>query len=303
MTTKPESTENTRRQSFWQSHAHFPVGKTRRQRQGQYRQQTGVLWMVLVVTAIAAGAIVMINWQNAGSTKTLSCADFPTYCVPFGGGSLLTGEGAQTEAPGVRKLDEASHGAEGVVRYIDSDHIPTIGNPDAPIHFRVVSDFSCSHCNSFHTSDMHRFLQDYVVTGKATVGLVMFTGIGEQYSVMATEGALCAGEQGGLWEMADELFRLARSLGVENGFALAQIKQSADALGLDADALASCVASGRYATPIDGYMTWARDNGVTSTPTVTVSYGDSGTWEKIAQDQRSYDTFKALTEAANAATP
>jgi protein-disulfide isomerase len=301
MTTKPESTQSPRRQPFWQGRAQFAVGKTRRQRQEQFRQQTGVLWMVLLATAIVAGAVVMINWQNAGSTKTLSCAEFPTYCVPFGGGSLLVNEGAQAESPGVRTLDDASHGAAGVARYIDSEHVPTLGNPDAPIHFRVVSDFSCSHCNSYHTSDLHSFLQDYVLTGQATVGIVMFTGIGQQYSVMATAGALCAAEQGGLWEMADELFRLARSLGVENGFALAQIKQSAKALGLAADALASCVASGRYTPVIDEYMTWARDNGVTSTPTVMVSYGDSGTWEKL--EDRYYDSLKSLTEAANLATP
>ena len=300
MTTNTQSSEETRRQGLWRMRVQFAVGKTRRQRQEQYRQQTAVLWTVLLATAVVAGAVVMINWQNAGSTGTLSCAEFPTYCVPFAGGSQMAGEGAQVEAPGARTLDESSHGVAGVVRFVDSNNVPTLGKPDAPIHFRVVSDFSCSHCNSYHTTDMHRFLQDYVLTGKATFGIVMFTGIGEQYSVTATSAALCAGEQGGLWEMADELYRLARSLGVQNGFTLAQIKQSADALGLDADALASCVASGRYATPIDEYMTWARDGGVTSTPTVLVSYGDSGTWEKVDRD---YGTLTVLTEAANASTP
>ncbi len=303
MTTNTQSSEGTRRRGPWRMRAQFALGKTRRQRQEQYRQQTSVLWMVLLATAVVAGAFVIMNWQNAGSTGTLSCADYPEYCVPFAGGSSLTGDGALAEASGVRTLDEDSHGVAGVVRYVGSDHVPTLGNPDAPIHFRVVSDFSCSHCNDFHDTDLKRFINDYALTGDATVGIVMYTGIGLQYSETATEAALCAAEQGGLWEMSDEMYRVARSLGVQNGFTLAQVKRSADAMGLDADALATCVASARYKGVIAGYTNFAHDNGVTSTPTVLVSYGDSGTWEKIDQQQRNYDTLKSLTEAANASTP
>ena len=183
------------------------------------------------------------------------------------------------ESAGSRTLDEASQGAEGVVRYVDDSTVVTIGDPNAPIHFRLVADFACSHCNDYHESDRSRILNDFVLTGQATLGIVMTTGTGGGYSEIASQAALCAGDQGAFWEMGDELYRLARSQGVQAGFNLSQIRQSADTMGLDVDKLMSCVSSGRYQAFLASYITIANDLGVTGTPTMLVSYGDQ--WTKL----------------------
>ena len=297
MTTKSKRSDE-RGPIPWRARATFQAGKTRRQRQAQQRQQSNVLMMVVLTAAVVGVVFVLVNWQNAGSTKTVSCDDYPQYCVPLAGG---TDKFPELEADGVRTFDQDSSGVAGVVRTVSDDAVPVIGNPDAPIHFRVVADFACSHCNTYHTSDLHNFINEEVMAGHATVGALMTTGTGGIYSQTATEAALCAGEQGAYWEMSDEIFRLARSRGVTSGFALTQLKQSAEAMGLDGDVLLDCISTNRYTEVINGYHTFAIDHGVTGTPMLLVSYGDSGTWTLLDYAGRSYANMKALTNAALAA--
>lgn len=280
----------------WRSRAKYRIGKTAKQRRAQYEQQATVLKLFLFITIVAVTLMILINWRNAGQTKTVSCKTYPQYCVPLAGGSP---DQEDLEAAGSRTLDEESHGAEGVQRYVDAQNVVTIGNPNAPIHFRVVSDFLCSHCNAYHTSDLHRFIEDYVLTGQATFGMVPTTGTGSAYSVLGTQAALCAGEQGAYWEMVDELFRLARSESAQ-GFNLARFRESADDMGLNGDKLVNCISSGRYQEFLPVYTTFATDLGVTGTPTLLVSYGDSGEWTRIDHQYRGYNNMKSMTEQANA---
>jgi protein-disulfide isomerase len=293
---KRKQRDETARAQWWKTRAKFRVGKTPKQRQAQYQQQTSILLMTVLVTLVVGGLFMLFNWRNAGATKTVSCADFPEYCVPLAGGS---DDERDLEAADTRELDEESHGVPGVVRYVAADNVVTIGNPAAPIHIRTVSDFACSHCNSYHNGDLHRFIEDYVLTGQATVSFVLYTGIGGQPSVVASQAALCAGEQGAFWEMSTELFRLARSLDLRSAFSLSQIRSSADSMGLNTRELTDCVTSDRYQLFLEQYRVFANDHGVTGTPTVFVSYGNSGEWQLLDQSGRSYANMKALTEAAN----
>jgi protein-disulfide isomerase len=270
----------------------YPVGKTRRQRQQQWRQQTNALIMVLAAAAVAALFFVIANWQQGGSTKAVSCASFPEFCVPLAGGST---EVPALEAPGSRTLDAESTAAPGVVRGVDANGFPTIGNPDAPVHFVTVSDYACPHCQDYHDTDLKRFIEDYVLTGQATFGFVLTTGTGQFYSETASQAALCAGEQGAFWEMSDEMFRLARSQQLASAFSLSQIRDSANAMGLNGQAIVECVSSNRYASFLRQYRVFANDHGVTGTPTTLVSYGDTNRWTIV---QRDYNTLKQLTEAA-----
>ena len=282
--------------TLWQVRAKYRVARSARQRRAQYQQQTSVLMLSVLVTVVVAAVLVILNWRNAGATQTVSCAAYPQYCVPLAGGSP---DEKSLEASGTRTLDEASQGAEGVERYVSADDVVTIGNPNAPVHFRVVSDFACSHCNDYHDSDLVRFIRDYVLAGKATFGVIMTTNTGQQYSVIASQAALCAGEQGAFWEMNDELYRLARSQGAQS-FTISQMRQSAQTMGLDADKLVSCISSSKYQLFLSNYQVMANDAGVTGTPTVLVSYGDSGDWSALTD--RSYNGLKLLTEQANAAS-
>jgi protein-disulfide isomerase len=276
----------------WRARARFQVGKTRRQRQSQYRQQVNALLLMLLVVVVGGGVFIVINWRNAGSVKTVSCAEFPDFCVPLAGGSP---DQPNLEAPGARTLDEASHGAEGVTRGVGQYGVATIGDPSAPVHFVMFSDYACPHCQDYHETDMSRIITNLVLTGQATFGMVMVTGTGGAFSNTASQAALCAGEQGAYWEMNEELFRLARSRNLDSAFSLSQISQSADQMGLDGQTLVNCVASNKYARFMTEFNTFANDVGVTGTPSVAVSYGDSGQWQQV---DRGYDFLAQLAEAA-----
>ena len=177
-----------------------------------------------------------------------------------------------------------SGGVPGVVRGVDANGIPTIGDPSAPIHVVTVSDYACPHCQDYHDTDVPRFIEDYVLTGQATFGFVLTTGTGQFYSETASQAALCAGEQGAFWEMSAEMFRLARTRQLASAFSLDQIRDSAKEMGLDGDKLIECVASNRYASSLRQFRTFATDNGVNATPTVLVSYGDANRWTIVRRD-------------------
>ncbi len=217
----PTNTQEPTNRSLWPHRADYSVGKTRRQRQEQYRSQVTFLIAMLALSAVAAGIFAYLNWRGAGSTKAISCTDYPQYCVPLAGGM------SDNETASTRELDQTSRGTEGVVRGFTSDHRPFIGNPNAPVHFRVVPAFSCSHCREYHEGDLDQFIRTAVLHGKATLELNFVEGTGGFYSKTANQAALCAGEQGAFWEMTDELYRLSSAAALEQAFSLSQISDSA----------------------------------------------------------------------------
>lgn len=179
--------------------------------------------------------------------------------------------------------------------YVDSNNIPTLGSPDAPIHFIEVADFSCPHCQDYFKTDMERFRTDYVLTGKATVGVALMTFVGGDYSALAAEAAMCANDQGAFFPMEKELYHLADTMGAPQAFTLDQVIPAAQTLGLDTAKLQDCISSNRYSSQLATYAQFAQDHGVTGVPTILVSYGNSGDWSEVPRD---YDSLKNLTEAA-----
>ncbi len=268
----------------WPARAVYPVGRTRRQRKAQYDQQMRFLALVVAAALLFGLGFAYLSWQGAGSTRSLSCADYPQYCVPLAGG----GPQEAFEAPASRELDGEGDAAPGVVRGATDDGMPLLGDPDAPLKMAVVSDFACSHCQAYHDGDLKRIVDDFVLTGQVQFQLVMVTGTGGPYSEMASQVALCAGEQGAFWEMQDELYRLAQSQGVASAFSIENLLDSAGAMGLDERALRRCVSDGRYRAALLDYTTFASDNGVTGTPSVLVNSGDG--WRMVRRD---YDTIAA----------
>ncbi len=292
MTTQNQSSEQPRA-SFWRSRVQFQVGVTRAERRAQYWKQIMTLVALLSATTVFGVIFIIANWQEAGSIASVSCEAYPEYCVP-----LVDGAGDATyadfEAPNSRSLDMPSQGVKGVVRGMTEDNVPFIGNPDAPIHFRTVSNFACPHCATYHSTDLEQFVQDYVLEGKATLGFVI---VGHE---TAAQAALCAGEQGAFWEMSAELFRLAGAYGVNTGFALQQISISANGMGLDANKLLSCITSQRYAPLLYEHQVFAQDMGVSGTPTLLVRFGDEGEWTRLEYSERGYENMASMTERANA---
>jgi protein-disulfide isomerase len=218
------------------------------------------------------------------STGEILCKSFPSYCVPLVGG----GEGvfAQNETPDTR--DNAVP-VTSVVRGITGDGSFFIGNPDAPIRFKVFHNFGCSHCRNFHTGDLGAFIESHVVTGQAVLESDLMDFGTPPYPTEAAYAAMCAGEQGAYWEMQALLYENPAQISLD------EIVGLAEDIGLQGAALRDCIESDRYAAGIEIYNMLALDLSVTGTPTVFVSYGD-GKW---TMTNRSYDNLVTLTEAAN----
>lgn len=285
----------------WRRRASYLPGKTRRERSKQYRQQLSVLSSLIGATIVVGAIFILINWQNAGAAKTVSCAEFPEYCVPLAG-HAGNADYASFENPTVRTLDQDSRGAPGVVRGMTADNFPTLGDPTAPIHFRVVTNYACSHCNTYHTGDLNRFVEDYVLTGQATLDLALVTTTAAPpQAEVAVLTAFCAGEQGAFWEMTDELYRIARSSGV-SAFNLNDLRSSARSMGLDAGELVQCASSGKYYPLLNAHQRFMQDNGVSGTPTLLVRFGNDPNWTRLEHSQRTYENMVAMTERARAAT-
>lgn len=155
---------------------------------------------------------------------------------------------------------------------------PVLGNPDAQIILVEFSNFSCPFCAEYYPT--HRqIIEKYVQTGTARLLFVpMIFGVGEDPSFVAAQAALCAGKQNRFWEMHDALFELHRSQGAQI-FTPQVVKDAAANLGLDAEAVATCVASNEMQPAIFSGINYAQQVGVQATPTLMYSINDGRSLE------------------------
>ncbi len=281
-----------RNRLFWPSRAAFVPGTTRRQRQAQYRSQINALVFVGLAAVIFGLVAVWINYQGAGSSKTVSCDEFPHYCVPLAGGSSDPAF-ADNETASSRTLDGTSQGVPGVVRGITDDTMPFIGDPAAPVEFVVVSAYSCSHCQAYHEGDLEREITDFALSGQATFRSVLIP----RYEVesLAIQATLCAGAQGAYWEMTNTLYHVASAESITSAFTVPRLKGIAQDMGLDGEKLVACISSGRYQSAVEKNRQFANDLGVTGTPTVLMRQAGSDQWTPIG---RGYETIKGAVAAA-----
>lgn len=123
----------------------------------------------------------------------------------------------------------------------DTDHIR--GAEDAEVTIIEYSDFECPFCSQFHPT-MQRIVDTYGDNVRWVYRHFPLTSIHPNATkfALATE---CAAEQGDFWGMADLIFE-NQSLGASD----ATLRTHANTLGLDAEALVSCVSSNKYADRI-----------------------------------------------------
>ncbi len=160
----------------------------------------------------------------------------------------------------------------------DNDSIPisrtadggfVLGYPDAPVTIVEFADFMCPHCQIYATT-IDRFVEEFVVTGKANLEFRMVAYVDPTYSSLTAGLAECAGtlEPGLFWRGHDVLFDMVG----RGTFHTESTQTFAEETGLDVDVLSDCIAS---AAQVDTDMELARTLGVTGVPAVMVRYGDS----------------------------
>ena len=142
---------------------------------------------------------------------------------------------------------------------------PTKGDPNAPVKLVDVFSFTCSHCRDYALTTEPQVEGQYVKTGKVYyIAHPMGFDLDPQARSVAA-AALCANDQGKYWEYSAALFE---NQGKFDPNSLAQYAQQ---VGLDVQAFAACVNSGKHNKDAKDSSDAATSAGVDGTPSFFIN--------------------------------
>ena len=145
-----------------------------------------------------------------------------------------------------------------------SNGSPILGDPDAPITLVEFGDYQCHYCNVFFQSIEKDIVKNYVDTGKVKIIFKDYNIIGED-SVIASQGAHCANDQGLFWEYHDILY--SNWTGENNGWASSEnLAIFAQQIGLNMNKWSECMNKGSHSQIILKSNDDARTLQLTGTP-------------------------------------
>ena len=174
---------------------------------------------------------------------------------------------------------------------VDLSGAPARGQESAPITLVEVSDYHCPYCRRHFQQTQPQINSSYIDQGKVRHVFLHYP-IDQLHpeAFRSHEAASCAAEQGKFWELHAKLFESpARSVD--------QIVERASAVGLDANALKSCIESGQYSTAVRESVKRMQQLGVDSTPMfligMTPKNGEPMKILKVVRGAHPFDQFKA----------
>ncbi len=169
---------------------------------------------------------------------------------------------------------------------IDTENLPFLGSEDAPVTMIDFSDYGCGHCQAFEREKLPVLKEQYIDTG-----LVKFVShpyyLGNPRIAPATEANWCAAEQDLYFEYRHEIF--ANPAAMQSQAGLLDLANNVD--GLDTEALAACISSGRYGDVAEQGRLVGTRRGVSSTPTFFIN------GQKVEGNQP-IETFQQVIEQA-----
>lgn len=152
---------------------------------------------------------------------------------------------------------------------VSADDDPSVGPANAPITIVEFSDFQCPYCK-LSVPLIKEILAKYPgkfweYHDKVKVVYRDYPGPNHPHAPQAAEAAQCAGDQGKFWEYHDRLFdRQAPGTGWN-------FTELAKEIGLNQDAFATCLNTGRYREEVAKDLHDGFKLGVTSTPTFFIN--------------------------------
>ena len=170
---------------------------------------------------------------------------------------------------------------------------PVLGSSSAPVTIVEFGDFQCTTCGAWFHSQEPQLLQGLVKAGRAKLAWRDFDYLGPD-SIVASEAAYAAGEQGKFWEYYDLLYS---NQGIINsGWASREdLEQFAYQLGLNMREFNASLQSNKYLQLVTSNYNLGTSLGVTSAPTFFV-IGPDGKTITIVGDQP-YSVFQTAVDS------
>ncbi|MFH0713360.1 MAG: thioredoxin domain-containing protein [Candidatus Micrarchaeota archaeon] len=176
------------------------------------------------------------------------------------------------------------------------------GSADAPVTVIEYSDPSCPFCaaaagfnaevmnylrqrDSTWEAPMPAVIRDYIPGGKVKIVFKYYPGHGK--GADAAKIMWCSGEQGKFWEVHDAMFTHQDLMEAND---VTGLKKVATDLGVNADNLNTCLASGKYETRIQSDTAEATALGLQGTPTFYVN-------GRAVEGAVSYSTLRKFIES------
>lgn len=145
-----------------------------------------------------------------------------------------------------------------------------IGDPDAPVTVVEFADFACPHCQDY-SRDISKFVEEYVITGKARFEYRMFISAADPtYGPYTAQLAECADtlQPGTFWQAHDVLFEL----GSRARFNETTARTLSERVGVNYSSLLSCA---QNASQYSKDMQLGSSLNVQSTPTIMIRLGNT----------------------------
>lgn len=139
---------------------------------------------------------------------------------------------------------------------------PTWGPKNAPVLVIEFADYECPYCQKIHP-DLKKLQEEY--PGKVLFAFKDFPLPMHKHAQKAAEAVRCAGRQEKFWEFHDLLFQKG------SGLEIAQLKEYARALKLDAASFDRCLDSGETAVGVKDDLEQGQRLGLTGTPSFFVN--------------------------------
>ena len=146
---------------------------------------------------------------------------------------------------------------------VSSKGSPAKGPEDAPVTIIEFSDFECPFCSRVLPT-LEQIAEQYGDQVRIVFRQFPLDNLHPR-ARKAAEASLCADEQGKFWEMHDRMFANQRQLGVDD------LKRQAGELGLDSEAFAECLDSGRFAAQVEEDLQAGQRVGVSGTPAFVIN--------------------------------
>jgi protein-disulfide isomerase len=153
--------------------------------------------------------------------------------------------------------------AETLRKLVEPGDAPSRGPAQAPVTVVEFSDFECPFCGRVEPT-LERLVTDYGQQVRLVYRQFPLTSI-HRNAQKAAEASLCAADQGKFWEYHDLLFQDQQKL------AVAELKEKAQRLGLDAPRFAACLDGGTQAERVRQESETGSRAGVSGTPALFVN--------------------------------